>query len=116
MNASRPRPSTAGLDPFLPGWGLATSHERLVKRANSSMEEMRAFYDAMMPQLEEIIDYLNQFPLNAIPDADMPLANAALAMCEVDNAVNKWNSPTLDSGIDIRSMPEKINAYDRPRS
>lgn len=70
----------------------------------------------MMPRLEEIIEYLNQFPIAEIPEADQPLANAALAMCEVDSAVNKWKSPTLESGIDIRRILDKAHLYDRPRS
>lgn len=116
MSSSISRPLTTDIDPFLPAWGLPTSHERLVKRANSTMDEIQAFYDAMMPRLEEIIEYLNQFPIAEIPEADQPLANAALAMCHVDNAVNKWKSPTLESGIDFRRLLEKAHLYDSPRS
>jgi len=42
------------LEPFL-GWSLATEHERSVKRQASSMAEIKAFYDAMLARLGEIL-------------------------------------------------------------
>lgn len=43
-------------------WALATERERYDRRAASSMESLRAFYDAMKPRMEEIIQYLSAFP------------------------------------------------------
>ena len=107
-----PRPDFSDLDPYLMLWGLPASAERVAKRVRSSMAELRAFHDAMTPRLEEIIGYLNQFPVHEIPEVDRPLANAALAMCEVDNAVSKWKAPTLVSGVDVLGLTEKKTLYD----
>lgn len=39
-------------------WALEPERARTEKVAAASMEEIRAFYDAMMPQLDGILDYL----------------------------------------------------------
>ncbi|HEY8857290.1 MAG TPA: hypothetical protein VIM43_08050 [Rugosibacter sp.] len=113
MSITTPRPETSGLENHLTTWGLPTTEKRLVKRLSSNMEEVRSFYDAMLPRLPEFIEYLNQFPLDAIPEEAHQLAWASLAMCEVDNAINKWNHITLDTGIDITRMIPKTNFPDR---
>ena len=51
----------ADLDPHL-DWALEPERARTAKKAASSMEEIRAFYDAMMPRLEEIMAYLDGAP------------------------------------------------------
>ena len=106
------RPDFSELDPFLQIWGLPSSADRVARRATSSIDDLNAFYDAMLPRLEEVITYLNQFPPHEIPAADKPLADAALAMCEVDNAVRKWQAPTLSSGVNILGVIEKKTLYD----
>ncbi len=113
MPETRKRPTTVELEMFLPDWGLADPHERAVKRSTSTMPEISAFYHAMMPQMEEIIEYLDQFPLDEIPKEDQKLAYAALAVCEVDYAVNKWDTPNLETGIPVGDMPMKADFYDR---
>ncbi|MBV1951778.1 MAG: hypothetical protein KUG64_06250 [Cycloclasticus sp.] len=94
-------------------WALPTTEERLVKRMNSSMEDIQRFYDAMLPHLGSVIDYLNQFKLADLAGEDIKLSRAALAMCEVDNAVNKWKKPTLSTGIDPLRMVKKTAFNDR---
>lgn len=112
-NATQSRPEISGLENHLTAWGLPTTEKRLSKRLSSNMEEVRSFYDAMLPRLPEFIEYLNQFPLEAIPKEAHQIAWATLAMCEVDNAINKWNDITLDTGIDILRMIPKKNFPDR---
>lgn len=85
---------------------------RVEKRLSSSLAELRMFHDAMLPRLPQIIQFLNQFPVNAIPAEHRALANAALAMCEVDDAVNKWRSPVLDDALDPRRFTMKTSFYD----
>ncbi|MCB2049808.1 MAG: hypothetical protein KDE63_00125 [Novosphingobium sp.] len=92
-------------------WGLPTSAERVAKRVCSTMDEISNFYDAMLPHMEEILDYLNQFSLDTIPDNVKPIAWTALAMCEVDNPV-RWKSVTLSSGFDVLGMVPKSSFYD----
>ena len=43
-------------------WALEPERARTAKKVESSMAELRAFYDATMPRLEEIIAYLDGVP------------------------------------------------------
>ena len=52
------------LAPWL-DWALEPERARAAKKVASSMEEIGAFYDAMMPRMEEIIAYLD-----GVPDGD----------------------------------------------
>jgi len=100
------------LDAIVAEWGLPTMQQRIEKRLNSSMQELRQFHDSMLPHLEKIIEFLNQFPVDAIPEQYKPLANAALAMCEVDDPVNKWRSVLLEEALDPRRFTIKSSFYD----
>jgi hypothetical protein len=110
-------PDFSELEPFIRTWGLPTTQERMVKRLNSTFDELKAFHAAMLPRLDEIIQFLNQFPLNAIPERYRPLADAALAMCEVDDPVSKWGTVTLPEAGDPRRFTPKKSFYDnRPKA
>jgi hypothetical protein len=66
-------------------------------RAASTMDEIRAFHDAMLPRLRDAIAFLNRFPVTDIPEEHRPLAWAVLAMCEIENPVYKWQGPRLQT-------------------
>ena len=100
------------LDDYIAAWGLPTAHERLARRAQASMAEIRAFYDAIVPQLDDIIGFLNGFPVDDIPEQYRPLAWTALAACEIDDAVNIWHAPNLDFASDMRTWRVKESQYD----
>ena len=84
------------LQPWIDSWGLPSARERLHRRVDSELREMQAFYDAVSPRLEEIIEYLNQFPVDDIPEDDMKLAWMVLGLCEVDDALHVWKAANLD--------------------
>ena len=77
----------ADLAPWI-DWALEPERVRTAKKSESSMEEIGAFYDAMMPRLEEIIAYLD-----GLPDGDENPAPAhrlyllSLSLVEVANLV-----------------------------
>ena len=48
MNAILP-PEFSQLEHLVSGWAIEDGHERYVKRVNSSMDEIRAFYDTVFP-------------------------------------------------------------------
>jgi hypothetical protein len=39
-------------------WSLATEPERSAKRQASTMDDIKAFYDAMLVRMEEVLPYL----------------------------------------------------------
>lgn len=113
MSQAIERPDTSDIISEIKEWALETTEIRLIKRMNSTIEEINAFHFAMAPKLPAIIDYLNQFKLEDLEGEDLELSRAALAMCEVDNAVHKWKRPILSTGIDSLRMTKKTGFSDR---
>lgn len=89
-------PDFSELNPYIEIWGHASASERLQQRVDTDLAGQQDFYDAASPHLEAIIEYLNQFPVDEIPEKDKALAYMALALCEVDDAIHLWKAANLD--------------------
>ena len=87
----------ADLEPFV-AWALATEDERNRRRRSSSMEDLRAFYDALLPRMDDVIAFLNQYPLDAMPDDARRLLYIGLSFMEVSTAVELLGEPD-ESGV-----------------
>ena len=87
------------LEPFA-GWALATERERNCKRLASTMEEIQAFYDAILPRMEAVIAYLNQFPLDAMPADAQRLLSLTFSLAEISTAVELFKQPSVVDGYD----------------
>jgi len=85
----------ADLEPFCARWALATTQERHRRRAGSSMAELQAFYEALTPRLEEALQHLDGFALDALPPAERRLLDLCLALADVSLAVEKYRTPLL---------------------
>ena len=57
----------ADLEPFAAAWCLASEPARYEKRLASSMAEMQAFYDAIVPRAKAAIAYLDRHSLDDLP-------------------------------------------------
>ena len=77
-------------------WALAQRKDRFKKRLNTSMEQITAFYNAMVPRIDAIVKYLNQKPLKDLNAAENSLLSMALSLIEVSRCIERWNAP--DSG------------------
>ena len=87
------------LEPFAP-WALPTSAERNRKRLASSMDEINAFYNAMLPRLEAILAHLDQFSLQEMPQDARRLMFLTLSLAEVSIAVELFHEPKVTGGCD----------------
>ena len=85
------------LEKFLP-WALDSERERNRKRLGSSMDEIGEFYTALLADAEPILEYLNNFSLSDMPQAEKNLLNLTLSLAEVANAVELFK--TQPGGID----------------
>lgn len=101
------------VDKYVDEWGLPNRAQRREKRLNSTMEDMVEFYMGMGMFLDRIIGFLNQFPPDAIPAQHQKLANATLALLELDAPLCKWNRQTLEDAVAPRRMIPKTSLYDR---
>ena len=48
-------------------WIIETEPERASLRFAKSDEELRAFYEALKPQMRALIEFIGQYPLDALP-------------------------------------------------
>ncbi len=85
------------LEPFA-HWAIETEPGRMAARENGSIEELQVFYDAMMRRFAAIVEYLNQFPLDRMPEPAARLLNMALALNEVSLAVERYRQPRVVNG------------------
>ncbi|WP_257556812.1 hypothetical protein [Sphingobium sp. CFD-2] len=81
------------LEPFVDKWGALTTAERMTARCESSMEDIREFYDAMITRAEEAITLIEQHPLNELPEDIGTLARLVLALGQVSIAVEVYGQP-----------------------
>ena len=91
-------PGFADLEPYA-DWALPTERERYAKRLASPMPELQAFYDAAFPRLEDAAAYLEQLPLDALPDDAARLLQLCYSLITVSFPVEAWRQPDVpDSG------------------
>ncbi len=77
-------------------WALEHRKDRFKKRLNTSMEQITAFYNAMVPRIDAIDTILNQKPLKDLNVAEKSLLSMALSLIEVSRCIERWGAP--DSG------------------
>lgn len=106
------------LEPFVNVWAWATEAQRNQHRLTSSMTEIQAFYDTLMPRMEAILSYLSQFPLarlpeevDRLPEETQRLLYLAFSVVEVATAVELYQQPSVPDGFDPRRfVPEHDGA------
>ena len=92
-------PEFADLEPYASTWSLPTEPERWARRLASSMDEMRAFYDACFPRAEAAIQHLDSFELAAMPDDAARLLQLLYSLALVSFVVEVWRQPLpVDTG------------------
>jgi hypothetical protein len=98
MSAMLPK-EFSELEPFAAQWCLPSETERYARRISSSMEDMRAFYNAITPVAKAAIAYCNQYPLDAMPEEVLNLMHLLYSMIMVSFPVECWGQPRVpDSG------------------
>jgi len=109
MTETRLPSAFAELEPYAETWCLPTEAERWNKRVASSMPEMREFYDAFFPRLEEAIEYCDKFPLDDLPEDALNLLHLVYSLIMVSMAVEVFGQPkptdSADAVIDRIGAP-----------
>ena len=87
------------LEPFVADWCLDSEPERYTKRLSSTMDEIQAFYDAVMPRAEDAIQYLEKFPLDDLPEDASRLLKLLYSLILMSFPVEIWKQPYIpDTG------------------
>ena len=91
-------PEFADLEPFAE-WSIEKDHDRYQKRLASSMGEMQALYDALVPRAPAAMAYLDQFDLKELPDNAIRLIWLLYSLTTISFAVDIFKQPRIpDSG------------------
>ena len=63
------------------------------------MDEIQAFYDALMPRAEDAMQYLEKFPLDELPEDATRLLKLLYSLILMSFAVEIWKQPFIpDTG------------------
>ncbi len=90
----------AEFEEFAPRWCLATETERWNARVSAPMPELRKFYDAFFPRLEEAIEYCDKFSLDSLPDDALNLLHMIYSLIMVAMAVEIMHQPVPTDAAD----------------
>jgi hypothetical protein len=86
----------AELEHLVAEWAIEDGHQRYVKRVNSTMAELKAFYSQMFPRGKEAIDYIDQFDYQQpLPSDAANLRNLVYSLITVAMAVEVWKQPRV---------------------
>jgi len=95
MNALLPQ-EFSQLEHLVAEWSIEDGHERYVKRVNSSMSEIQAFYDEIFPHAEEAVAYIDKFDYSEpLPEDVANLRNLLYSLITVSLAVELWRQPRV---------------------
>ena len=86
-------PEFSDLERYVPSWGQASSDARHHHRQTSSMDEIKAFYEALQPRLEAIFKYLDQFDVRSLPPPAQNLLYLSFGFIEASLAVEIFKVP-----------------------
>jgi len=83
------------LERFVADWCLDGEPARYAKRLASTMDEIQAFYDAVMPRAEAAIQYLEKFPLDDLPEDAWRLLKLLYSLIVMSFPVEIWHQPRI---------------------
>ncbi|HEY6330653.1 MAG TPA: hypothetical protein VI756_15050, partial [Blastocatellia bacterium] len=81
------------------GWCAASERERNAKRLSSQMIEIQEVYDTLLPRMDDIIGYLNRFPVDQIPEDGTRLLRLSFSLAEIAPAVEFYGQPRVVDGF-----------------
>ena len=96
-------------------WCRPSQMERLDKRLESTIDEIRVFYDAATSHLQEIMAYLEKVELADMSSEDEALLQFSFAIAMITPAIELFDQPAVVCGFDARKfLPLHEATSDRP--
>jgi hypothetical protein len=86
-------PGFEALEPFVLHWAIGTTEGRLRARAEASMDEIRAFYDAMVPLADAAMNHVDAYGLADLSPERTCLATLVLSLAQAAVAVEIHGAP-----------------------
>jgi hypothetical protein len=88
------------LAPFVDKWAMGNFDDRYRARVISQQAEIAQFYNALLPRMDAIMSYLDDFELGALPEDTELLNNLAMSFMTVAPAVELFRQPLVPYGFD----------------
>ena len=95
------------LEPYL-AWALETEPERAGRRVASRFEDVKPFYDAVLPSLPAALDHLKAFRLEELPPASRTLLLLLLSYAEAALAVENFGQVTVPQGFELAKFETRV--------
>ena len=83
------------LERFVADWALPTTMERYSKRISTPMDELRVFYDAVLPRASDAIALLDEHEITELSGPQARLMYLLLALIDVSLPIEVYKSPAL---------------------
>lgn len=80
-------PGFEALETFVAYWAVAGQNERRHQRCDTTFDEIRRFYDAMLPHADAAMAHLAEFPLRDMPGPEARLMRLVLSLAQASMAV-----------------------------
>ncbi|GAB4349195.1 MAG: hypothetical protein Kow0073_02650 [Immundisolibacter sp.] len=97
-------------------YASADLREREALRCTLPPQLLVDIHKAVGEELDQILEILDQYPLDAIPEQWQPIGNLVLFLAEIDSPVVKWipryGLAHLPDALDPRHFETKKNFYD----
>lgn len=95
----------AELAVWVPTWVLKDSQARSERRQQSSIAELRDFYEALLPHARRALAHLAEFKLGELPQPEERLLKLMLALAEVGPAVEWYGQAKVVDGLAAERFP-----------
>jgi hypothetical protein len=92
------------IEPFVAAWVLPDAAARMAQRQASRIEDLRTFYNAMLPMGEVALAWLRSYELGALPIEGERLLKLMLALAEVAPAVEWYDDPRVFDGFPVERI------------
>jgi hypothetical protein len=98
----------ADLQAFVEPWALATEKERYFRLLERSVEDLRPFFDAMLPRSAAIVEYLSRFERGKLPADAQLLYDLMLTFIETAHPIElKWKTTNIEDTVE----PERLQFH-----
>jgi hypothetical protein len=95
------------LSSYVAEWALPTEKERVYKRVSTDIAKLRMFQEAVLPDLEPMIEFLNGFPNDPalLPEDARHLFDLALMVMESSAPIDLgWPSSDIEDVFPLDRM------------
>jgi hypothetical protein len=76
-------------------WAEPTESARMTRRISATMAELTDYYSTLLPRMEAIAEYLDQWDLDELPGSAKPLLYMALMYMEAAVSVELFKDPDV---------------------